>query len=190
MKKVLLLITVFIFAIACGNSETSKIENAETETSVAEKATTPDATKTASSPCEFVSESKIKEVLGIPADAPTEMKDVMRTYPSCFYEWESVTFNVKRNISGREMSLDYPAEASIVLVKDASEKMFEISGNVYKDGEAQDGIGGMAVWGEKMSQLTFLAKGTMVHLHVKVSSDPADNKAKAIELADLIINKL
>lgn len=192
MKKVLLLITVCIFAMACGNSETSKVENTQTETEaiITEKAAAPAATESAATPCSFVTETKIKEVLGLPADATTEMKDVMRTYPTCFYKWESVKFSKKRSIGGREVSLDYPAEVTIVLVKNATEKMFGTSTSVYKDGVPQDGIGDMATWGATMSQLSFLAKGTMIHLHVKVSGDAAANKAKASELAALIIEKL
>ncbi len=190
MKKSLLLIAICIFAIACGNSETSKAESTPTEAITNEKEAAPAVTESASSPCSFVTEAKIKEVLGIPADDLTEMKDVMRTYPTCFYKWETIAFSTKRSIGGQEVSLDYPAEATIVLVKNATDKMFGISTKVYKNGEAIDGIGDMAIWGSIMSQLTFLAKGTMIHLHVRVSGDAAANKAKAVELAALIIEKL
>lgn len=190
MKKALLLIFVFTLTIACGNSETSKAENGQTEVVTTEKADAPKATEKASSPCGFVTEAKMKEVLGIPADATTEIRDVMRTYPTCFYKWESITFTRKQTISGRELDLEYPAEVAIVLVAKATKKMFETSTSVYKDGEAQDGIGEMAIWGSQMSQLTFLAKGTMIHLNVKVSGDAASNKAKALELSALIIEKL
>ena len=192
MKKVLLLITACIFAIACGNSETSKGENTQTETEakITEKAAAPAVTESAATPCSLVAEAKIKEVLGLPADATTEMKDVMRTYPTCFYKWETIAFSTKRNIGGQEVSLDFPAEAAIILVKDATEKMFGISTKVYKDGVAIDGLGDMAIWGATMSQLTFLAKGTMIHLHVKVSGDASSIKEKAVALAALIIEKL
>lgn len=190
MKKSIVLIISCIFAIACGNSETSKTEKTETEAIVAENEAAPAATESDSSPCEFVSEAKIKEVLGIPSEASTEIKDVMRTYPTCFYKWESIKFSTKRTIAGKEVSLDFPAEAAIILVGKASEKMFNTSTSVYKDGEAIDGIGDMAMWGTRMSQLTFVAKGTMIHLHVKASGDAIANKAKAVELAALIIQKL
>ena len=190
MKKALILIICGILAIACGNTETSKAENNHTEALNTEKAAVPATTEKASSPCGFVTEAKIKEVLGLPADAVTDMRDVMRTYPTCFYKWESVIFTRKQMISGRELDLEYPAEVVIVLVKHASSQMFDTSTTVYKDGETQDGIGEMAIWGSQMSQLTFLAKGTMIHLNVKVSGDAADNKAKAVELAGLIFDKL
>jgi len=128
--------------------------------------------------------------LTIPADAPTEVKDEMRTYPTCFYKWESVNYSTTKTIGGREISLEYPAETTLVLVKEATQAMFTASTKVYKDGVSQDGIGEMAVWGEQMSQLTFLAKGTMVHVNVKVSADAASNRAKAVELASLIIGQL
>lgn len=190
MKKSFVLITACIFAIACGNSETSKTESTQTETVPTENAAIPAKNDNGTSPCGFVSEAKIKEVLALPADAITEMKDVMRTYPTCFYEWDTVAYTTSQTIGGKEINLDYPAEASIVLVEDANGVMFERSTKVYKDGESQNGIGDMAIWGSKMSQLTFLAKGTMIHLRVRVTKDAAANKEKAVALAALIIDKL
>ncbi len=190
MKKALLLIFVFTLTIACGNSETSKAENGQTEVVTTEKADAPKATEKESSPCGFVTEAKMKEVLALPTDAITEMKDVMRTYPTCFYEWDTVAYTKTQTIGGKEINLDFPAEAAIVLVKNANEKMFERSTKVYKDGVAINGIGDMAIWGSGMSQITFLAKGTMIHLHVRVTKDAAANKEKAVALAALIIEKL
>lgn len=83
-----------------------------------------------------------------------------------------------------------PAEMSIVLVKNATKKMFETSTQVYKDGQAETGIGEMAIWGAKMSQLTFLAKGYMIHLHVKKSGDDTENREIAGKVAAHIIEKL
>lgn len=190
MKKAILLITACIFAIACGNSETSKSENSQTEAVTTEKEAISSTNESATSPCGFVSEAKIKEVLALPTDAIAEIKDVKRTYPTCFYKWDTVAFTKTQTIGGQEINLDYPAEATIVLVKNANKKMFEMSTKVYKDGESQNGIGDMAIWGSKMSQLTFLAKGTMIHLQVRVTKDAAANKAKAVALAALIIEKL
>ncbi|WP_157429266.1 hypothetical protein [Aequorivita sublithincola] len=190
MKKSLLLIVACIFAIACGNSETSKAESTQTEAITNEKEAAPEVIESASSPCGFVTEEKIKEILGIPADDLAEIKDVVRTYPTCFYKWKTTAFTTKKTVAGQEISLNYPAEASIVLVENANEKMFGISTKVYKDGVTVDGIGDMATWGSRMSQLTFLAKGTMIHLHVRISDDAAANKVKAVALAALIIEKL
>ncbi|CAM3307381.1 hypothetical protein [Aequorivita lipolytica] len=190
MKKSLLLIAICIFTVACGNSETSKAENSQSDATVSEKDDSTAENENATSPCGLVTETKIKEVLGIPADDLTEIKDVMRTYPSCFYKWETIAFTTKKSIAGQEVILNYPAEASIVLVKNATEKMFGISTKVYKDGVAIDGIGDLAIWGSTMSQLTFLTKGTMIHLHVRISDDATANKVKAVELAALIIEQL
>ncbi len=190
MKKSLLLIVCCIFAIACGNSETSKAESTQTEAITTEKDAAPAKTESASSPCSFVTEEKIKVVLGIPADDLAEIKDVMRTYPTCFYKWKTTAFSTKKSVAGQEVILNYPAEASIVLVKDATDKMFGISTKVYRDGVSVDGVGDMAMWGSTLSQLTFLAKGTMIHLHVRTSDNAETNKAKAVELAALIIEKL
>jgi hypothetical protein len=184
MKKMLFTLAILSVAIACGNNSapSNEQENSEVQTS--------NSNKTEISPCELISESALKELLAIPDEAPTEMKDVMRTYPTCFYKWESVPFSETKTIANKEMDIDFPSEATIVLVKNATDKMYERSIKVYKDGASQDGIGEMAIWGGKMSQLTFLAEGYLIHLYVKVSSDEAENKAKAQKIASQLIQNL
>ena len=93
-------------------------------------------------------------------------------------------------IVGKEYTIDYPSEISLVLVANANQKMFETSTAVYKDGETVGGLGDNAMWGVKMLQLTFLAKGYMIHLHVSMSSDQAEDKENAIVLAGKIIDRL
>lgn len=185
MKKMLFTLAILSVVIACGNNNsapTNEQENTEVQASSEDEAV--------KSPCELISESALKEILAIPQEAATEMRDVMRTYPTCFYKWESIPFSETKTIGNKEMDIDFPSEATIVLVTNATDKMYERSIQVYKDGATQDGIGERAVWGGKMSQLTFLAEGYLIHLYVKVSSDESENKAKAQKIASQLIQNL
>ena len=185
MKNSILLTAILFFLISCGTNETKvsdELESPDVEVS--------NSKGNDSSPCQLISESAIKEILGIPEDAATKMEDVMRTYQTCFYEWETVTYPRIMMMGGNEVRYDIPAEISIVMVKNATETMFETSSVIYKEGQVQNGIGDRAIWGDKMSQLTFLAKGTMIHLHVKKSADAAENKEFALKIAEVIIGNL
>jgi len=141
-------------------------------------------------PCDLLTESEIKKTFSISEAEPAEIKNVVRTYPTCFYKWESISFSKTSIIGGNEVSIDYPTEVSIVVVKNASEEMYQTSTRVYKDGQAQQGIGDMAIWGGGMSQLTFLSKGYMIHLNVQMSDVEMINKENAIKLSAFIIEKL
>lgn len=185
MKKYLWIILVFSLAIACGNAENKVLDNTKKEQAGADLLGVSEK-----SPCELLSEADIKKQFSLPDDAKAEIKDVVRTYPTCFYEWESITVPKVKVMSGTELTLDYPSEISLVLVAKANQTMFESATKAYKDGEQLGGIGDMAMWGNQMSQLTFLAKGNMMHLHVMMSVDDTENKENAIVLAKKIISKL
>ena len=185
MKKYLWIILVFSLSIACGNAENKASDTTKNEQ------TGNDLLKVSGkSPCELLSEADIKKQFSLPDDAVAEIQDVVRTYPTCFYKWESITVPIVKVMSGTELTLDYPSEISLVLVAKANQAMFETSTKVYKDGEQVEGLGDMAMWGKQMSQLTFLAKGNMMHLHVMMSVDAIENKENAIVLAKKIIAKL
>lgn len=139
------------------------------------------------SPCQFLTNTEIKNALDIPADAQTSKVEKNTAYPSCFYKWESITFPYEV-YKGR--MADYPAELSIVLAANTNKKLYERSISVYKDGEVIDGVGEMATWSKKMSQITFLYKTNLIHVHTKTSADAAANKSKSIKIAKLIIERL
>lgn len=174
MKKTLLIIYIFVFTLACNNSDNDKDKTSKDVKEV----------------CALVTEAEIKGILGIPEEAASEIEEADPTYPTCFYTWESVTFIKIMNIAGTDLELPYPAKATLVSVKNANETMYNASIKVYKEAETVSGIGDMATWGPNLSQLTFVAKGHMMHVNVQVSADTPDNKEKAIKLAKLIIERL
>ena len=182
MKKNLLILLIFSLGIGCGNADSKTLAHSENKAgsdAVTEK-----------SPCELLPEADLKEYFSLPDDAIAKKKDVLRTYPTCFYEWENILVSKTSVIVGKEYTIDYPSEISLVLVANANQKMFETSTAVYKDGETVEGLGDNAMWGVKMLQLTFLAKGYMIHLHVSMSADQNENKENAIVLAGKIIDRL
>jgi len=183
MNKFLLILAILPFCISCGNGET-------TDTEASTKMETSMVKDTEKSPCELVSEATIEKILSIPLDTPTEVNNAMRTYPTCFYTWETVQFSETKKIGNKDMSIDFPTEVTIVLVKNATKSMFQTSVKVYKDRQTQNDVGEMAVWGDQMSQLSFLTKGYMIHLYVKMSSDATENKNKALKISEEIIENL
>jgi hypothetical protein len=142
------------------------------------------------SPCNLISEKEIKRLFSIPENVETEIENTLRTYPTCFYKWESIKFSETKKFGNNEISIDYPTELTIVLVKNATEKSYEASIKAYRDGQSQNGIGEMATWGGQMSQITFLSHGYLIHVHAKKSAIETENKEIAIKIAELIINKL
>ena len=177
MKKPIILLVIFMFTLACGNSEKSSTEKKE-QSSVK---------GIGLSPCELLTEAEIKSALSIPAETVTSMNEKNTTYPSCFYKWKSITWPVK---SMGDLSFDYPAEMSIVLLTNANKEMYEASIKFYKDGQIENGVGKMATWSEKSTQLTFLAKGKLIHVHSRTSADGVANKIKTIKIAKMIVEKL
>ena len=137
-------------------------------------------------PCEFLSEDEIKNILSIPKEAETTMKDKSRNYPSCFYKWESVSWEAK--FMGYDTK--FHPEMSIVFVDKANDEKYNKSISAYDDGVEEKGIGEKATWSKKMNQITILDKGKMVHIRSKTSEDPASNKEKTLKLAKLVLKKL
>lgn len=179
MRKLLFILFGFILLTSCGGNG-SKTPSSEAKT-----------TKTKiTSPCSFLSEAEIKDVLSLPQDAPTTMEDVEYTYPTCSYEWKTLVYQGSTTVGKQEVALEFPYKLMIVLVSKANKSMYEKSTVVYKDGEEINGLGEMAMWGDSMSQVTFLSGGYMIHLSLKISDDNSKNRDKAIELAKLIQERL
>ena len=184
MKNFLFITILFLF-LFCENNKSNPTDEQESY-----KANVSAASGVEISPCDLVSETAVKKLLSIPENIPSDIDNTVRTYPTCFYKWETVKFTQTKKFGGKDVSIDYPTEMTIVLVKNATEKMFETSTKVYKDGQVQNGIGDRAIWGGKMSQLTFLSDGYMIHLHVRMSSNEVDNQEIATKIAVLIIESL
>lgn len=178
MKKIILLLTIFILTISCGNSEKSKdgssgsIYKSEIE-----------------SPCEILSEIEIKEVLGIPPEAETKMEEKDRLYSMCKYKWESVPYNSEVRVGDIRKSVDNPAEMYVTMVKDVTAEQFNKAVATYDDGVSQQGIGEMASWSGKKRQVSFFKDGTLVHVYLRTSADEEENKKNVLAMAKSMSEK-
>ncbi len=182
MRNLLIVFFGFILFASCGGNS-SKTESPKMESRTAKSSKK-------ISPCSLLTEAEIKDILSLPKDALTTMEDVVYTYPTCSYEWEILVYVKNTTVGGQQMALEYPYKLMIVLVANADKSMFDKSTVVYKDGENISGLGQMAIWGDGMSQVTFLSNGYMIHLSLKISDNNSVNKDKAIELARLVEKRL
>lgn len=185
MKKITTIAALLFLIVSCGEVESNK-ETATNENS--KEVSTSAAVVSFNSPCELISEEEVKSVFAIPTDLAIKFEDRVLTYPTCSFEWEDGKVQMKMESLG--MEIDIPSELMVVMAKNSNDKMFETSTKVYKDGVPINGVGDMAAWGESMLQLSFLSNGYMFHVHLKAFNDAEANKAKAIEIAHLLIEKL
>ena len=172
-------------ACAGSNNNTATVPNDDnTETAKGESVTGYE------SPCELVSLDDVIKLFAIPEDLDIEHKDRVLTYPTCSFVWKDGKVVKTMQVGSNTMDIEMPSKVMIVMVKDANESMYQTSVKVYKDIESVDNVGDMASWGTAMTQLTFLSHHYLFHVNVKTSNDDVENKARAIELAHLIIGKL
>lgn len=182
MKNLLIVLFGFMLITSCGGNS-SKTESQKTESGKVKSSES-------ISPCSLLSEVEIKDVLSLPKDALTTMENAVYTYPTCSYEWETLVYEKNTTIGGQQMALEYPYKLMVVLVANADKSMYDKSTVVYKNGENISGLGEMAIWGDDMSQVTFLSDGSIIHLSLKISGNNSENKDKAIELAKLVEKRL
>lgn len=185
VNKSFFLIIVFLpfFFMACSSGS-----DGESDSTTASKTAT--NVKSIKSPCEVITSQDIKEFFKVEDTTEIKVEESSTTFPMCSYEWGEDVFMSHMKVGDHDIEYGSPAKVTIVMAKGVSNGGFEQSTSVYKDPEDISGIGEMARWSPKMSQLTFLIKGTLFHVHIKVSADKEANKSKAIELSKLILQKV
>lgn len=179
-----LILPLFIFACSGDVDNNSSTESNESEESKSYSEVSFD------SPCQLISVEEVASICDVSSEFEIIQQDKDFTYPTCIFEWEDKKVSSVMSVGGQDITIDRPSEVMLVMVEDANNNMFKQSASVYKDGAGIDGVGDIAIWGTKMSQMTFLSNGYMFHLKLKVSNDAEDNKQKAIEVAKLIIGNL
>jgi len=176
----LLIVVVSLFAWSCNNKEN---KGGETTSLKSEKVVE------INSPCDFISLEEVESMFVVDMDN-IEMQNVVLTHPTCIFKWEDGKVFNQSYIENTKVKVNLPSELLIVMAKDISDTQFNTVVKVYKDAQSVNNLGEMAVWGKKISQLSFLYKNYLFHVHVKVSNDDEINKEKAIEVAKLILGKL
>jgi len=177
LKKSILFVAILLSIVACKNSDKSSSEEVEISSHKS----------TEKSPCEVLTDAEIKIALDIPADVKTSKTKKSTPYPVCYYKWESITFPYEV-FNGR--MTDRTAEMSIVWAVNVNKKLYEQSISVYKDGKTINNVGEMAIWSQKMGQITFLKNGNLIHVKAETSANEYSNKAQSVKVAKLLTQKL
>lgn len=138
------------------------------------------------SPCELISSEDMRQICSVPEEFEITQLAKMYTYPTCKFSWNDGKY--QKSYGNNTIAMDN--EIMIVMVKDATNQMFDASTKVYKDGIFVEGIGENAKWGQIISQLTFLSRGYMFHVNVKILPDPEENKKIAIDIARFLMGKI
>lgn len=178
IKNHFLIALVSLFVLACNNKE-NKMNSTQKM---------PEQLAPINSPCELISMEEVKSMFAV--ELPIEKKDVVYTYPTCIYRWEDGKITKSVTFGGQEIISKLPSEVLIVMVEKATEAMFKQATAIYKQPQEISNMGTMAVWDSRISQLTFLSNKYMFHVHVKASTNDAENKEKAIKVANHIIKKI
>lgn len=186
MKKTIMIIMSSFLFIACGND--AKKTDLPTSVEKQEKYVTPSKTGIGS-PCSLLEIDEVKNICNVAEGTEISKEKKQYTFPSCKFKWKDGSLKETKNIGGNKIEIVSNQEILLVLVENADNSMFERSTKVYKDGETVSGIGDKAIWGTAMHQLTFLAKGTMMHVNVFTSSDNEINRQNAMAIAKLMIDK-
>ncbi|MEO6949418.1 MAG: hypothetical protein ABI123_07310 [Ginsengibacter sp.] len=178
----LLFASLSFFLVACQSSDGESVSATVSQNDK--------SVKSAIRPCEIITLEDIKDHFQIQASLEVEVSDDNVTFPACSYEWGIDLVMGQVTAGGKTVEYGSPATVMIVVAQNIPPSGFEQSTSVYKDAEEVSGIGDKAVWGAKMSQLTFLIKNTLFHVNVKASPDEEKNKNDAIALSKLIIKKV
>ena len=167
-------------------------ENNDTDNNLAltTKETAGTTSTSLESPCELITLDVVKSQIPIPDGVDVVLEDKKLTYPTCIFKWKDGIRKQSQTIGTTVVTYDVESTVLIVLVKDAKSTMFDRSTSVYKNPEELSGLGDRAVWGDNMNQLTFLAKGVMMHVHVHVDNDKSVNKKHAIAIAQHLLKGL
>lgn len=176
MMNYILFLVFPILLFSCSNESEDKEEVKAKETKVENKIT--DA-------CKLISQQDIKAVFSTENEV-TNKEPISKTFPTCIYQWAAQKKGEKE-IGGQVVTYDQENKVMIVLGSTtANDKQFERSTSVYKDAVEVD-IAEKALWSDKMHQLTIMENGNLIHVNVEYFDAVDQQKAKAIELAKVLL---
>ncbi|MCK9490195.1 MAG: hypothetical protein M0Q42_12545 [Xanthomonadales bacterium] len=183
MRKLTLIFLLLscVALVACGGSDPGAAGG---------QAAAPSGLKGLDSACGIFSEAEFRQSFSIADGMELEVSESGGSFPACNYQWGEDLVLRTIKAGGREIDIHEPAKVMLVVARGVSVDNFNTSTSVYMDPEDVPGIGDMARWGGRMSQLSFLAGGDLFHINVKASSDKEENRRLAEGLAQRLLQKL
>lgn len=182
----ILLLSFFFFILSCGNSSASDESDAEmAENDDSSAAGTEDFK--IKSPCDLVSEEEMPRLTGIDERFKLTIENKLLSHPTCIYRWDAILVRTKTYELGEALESELPAQINIVMIRDQNNSDFTRAIKTYIDPKTLTNIGEMAVWGDRLSQLTVLEQDHIFHVYVNVDNSLAKNRAIAEKIAKEIV---
>ncbi len=178
----LFLISCLSLWYSCQSSDLST-ENETTETIEEELAPAEPENFKIKDPCDLISSEKMIQFTSLDSSQKMGVESKVLTYPTCVYRWENVLVKTKTFELGEELELELPAQVNIVLLREKNAEDYQRAIKTYVDPQEIEGVGEMAVWGDRLSQLTFLAQDHIFHVYVNVNNAIEINRQVAEEIA-------
>jgi len=188
--KLIAPVVLSLTLIACGNDE-AQADGESNEDSTNAEVSSDGTENNSDSPCDLFTVREVENMFGIGENIKLTSQDEVLTHPTCTYTWEDGKVTHSQEVAGQTIESKLSSKMMIVMgKKNAIDVDYNASIRVYQDAVSVSGVGKMATWSDKRAQLSFLAKGNLLHVHVRASNDSEENKAKAIEVANVIISRL
>jgi len=141
-------------------------------------------------PCDLISAEEMLQFTALDSSQKMTVESKVLTYPTCVYRWENILVKTKTFDLGEEVVLDLPAQVNIVLLRDKKTDDYQRAIKTYVDQIELSAIGEMAVWGDRLSQLTFFSEDHIFHVYVNVSETIDVNREIAKDIAQKIVLSL
>jgi len=141
-------------------------------------------------PCDLITAEEMMQFTALDSSQKMTVESKVLTYPTCVYRWENILVKTKTFDLGEEVVLDLPAQVNIVLLRDKKTDDYQRAIKTYVDQIELSAIGEMAVWGDRLSQLTFFSEDHIFHVYVNVSETIDVNRQIAKDIAQKIVLSL
>lgn len=141
-------------------------------------------------PCDLITDTELKTILGISDDHEARIQDKIFAYPICIFTWDDLLVPSTVPNFGTPPAQDQPAEVRITMIRKADKGTYDRAIKTYVDPQKIDGVGEMATWGDRLSQLTFLEQEHIFHVLVQAGENQEKNKAAAIEIGKMMVKAI
>lgn len=183
--KLLPLLVVFV-ALSCSSDDGRATDDALEEVVVMDDSEKEEDFKI-KNPCDLVSADEMIALTGIDESFKLTVENKIIAYPTCVYRWDGILVNTKTYELGEAIESELPAQINVVMIRDKNEADYQRAIKTYVDPQNLTDIGEMAVWGDRLSQLTFLEQNHVFHVYVNVDNSLTKNRAIAEKIAKAMV---